>query len=347
MTLTRELVDSGRGAAIRSLMKLPRAAIRRLAGVPVVVNGRKLDPEMQLLLRLQKLEGPAIETLAMSKARLKFVSGFRAVGGSQPIGAVTDRTIDGPGGALTLRFYTPRGLTGRAPALVFFHAGGWMHGNLDSHDAQCRFLAEEAQVRVVAVDYRLAPEAPFPAAVDDAWAAWTWVTEHAMGIGIDPERIAVGGDSAGGNLSAVIAQRAVREGAHAPAFQLLLYPVTDFVETSASRVTLGEGFLLTKAYMDLAEDNYLVGSEDPSDPRLSPLRHDPTGVAPAYLVTAGFDPLVDEGKAYADKMSAAGVPVEYVCEEGLIHTFGNMVGYGSAAPRAMRRAAAALQRGLS
>lgn len=347
MTLIRRLVDGVRGTTARSLMKLPRPVLRRLAGDPVVVDGKTLDPEMQLLLRLQKLEGPAIETVAMGKARTKFVSGFQVVGGSQPIGAVTDRTIDGPGGPLMLRFYTPRGLTGQAPALVYFHGGGWMHGNLESHDATCRFLAGEAQVRVIAVDYRLAPEAPFPAAVDDAWAAWTWVTDHAKGIGIDPDRIAVGGDSAGGNLSAIIAQLAVREGGHAPAFQLLIYPATDFVETSASRLTYAEGFLLTKAYMDLGEENYLLGDEDRSDSRLSPLRHDPAGVAPAYVVTAGFDPLQDEGRAYADKMKAAGVAVEYVCEDGLIHTFANMVGYGSTAPRAMRRAAAALQRGLS
>src|SRR3954470_5120200 len=122
MTLTRQLVDGARGATTRSLMKLPRPVIRRLSGAPVVVDGKTLDPEMQLLLRLQKLEGPAIETLAMSKARLKFVSGSRSIGGNQPIGAVTDRTIDGPGGPLSLRFFTPRGLTGRAPALVFFHA---------------------------------------------------------------------------------------------------------------------------------------------------------------------------------------------------------------------------------
>lgn len=347
MSLAQQAVDGARGITARALVKLPRSAVRRLAGDPVVVDGKTLDPEMQLLLRLLKLEGPAIETLAMSKARTKFISGFQVVGGKQPIGAVTDRTIDGPGGPLTLRFYTPSGLAGQAPALVYFHGGGFMHGNLDSHDATCRFLAEEAQVRVIAVDYRLAPEAPFPAAVDDAWAAWTWVTDHAKGLGLDPGRIAVGGDSAGGNLSAGLAQRAVRDGARAPAFQLLIYPITDFMESAASRTMYGEDFLLTRAYLDLSEGHYLLGDEDTSDPRLSPLRHDTAGVAPAYVVTAGFDPLQDEGRAYAEAMRAAGVPVEYVCEDGLIHTFANIVGYGSSAPRAMRRAAAALQRGLS
>lgn len=347
MSLVTQLVGTARGVTARSILKLPKPVIRRLAGAPVVIDGKTLDPEMQLLLRLIRLEGPAVETLPIRKGRANVVAGAKVVGGTPPIGAVTDRTIDGPGGPLTLRFYTPRGLTGDAPALVYLHGGAWIYGDLDSHDAVCRFLAEEAQVRVVAVDYRLAPEAPFPAGFDDAWAAWTWITEHAKGIGIDPTRIAVGGDSAGGNFAALVAQHAVGEPGIAPAFQLLIYPVTDFLDTSASRKTYAEGFYLTKAFMDVGEENYLLGDEDKADRRLSPLHQDVTGVAPAYLVTAGFDPLLDEGKAYADKLRAAGVPVEYVCEEGLIHSFANMVAVGTSAPRAMRRAAAALQRGLT
>lgn len=347
MSLVAQLAGTARGVSARSILKLPRPVVRRLAGAPVVIDGRTLDPEMQLLLRLQRIEGPAAETLPIRKGRAKVVDDAKVVGGSPPIGAVTDRTIDGPGGPLTLRFYTPRGLTGDAPALVFFHGGAWIYGDLDSHDAVCRFLAEEAQVRVVAVDYRLAPEAPFPAGFEDAWAAWTWITKHAKGIGIDATRIAVGGDSAGGCLAALVAQHAVKAAGIKPAFQLLIYPVTDFLTTSASRKTYAEGFYLTKAFMDLGEESYLLGDEDRADPRLSPLHQDVTGVAPAYLVTAGFDMLLDEGKAYADKLRAAGVPVEYVCEEGLIHSFANMVGVGTSAPRAMRRAAAALQRNLT
>lgn len=347
MSLLAQLTGTARGVTARSILKLPRPVIRQLAGAPVVIAGRTLDPEMQLLLRLQRIEGPAAETLPIRKGRATVVDTARVVGGNLPIGAVTDRTIDGPGGPLTLRFYTPRGLTGDAPALVFFHGGAWIYGDLDSHDAVCRFLAEEAQVRVIAVGYRLAPEAPFPASFEDSWAAWTWITEHAKGVGIDPGRIAVGGDSAGGCLAALVAQHAVKDPGISPAFQLLIYPVTDFLDTSASRKTYAEGFYLTEAYMDLGEENYLLGDEDKADPRLSPLHQDVTGVAPAYLVTAGFDMLLDEGKAYADKLRAAGVPVEYVCEEGLIHSFANMVGVGTAAPRAMRRTAAALQRGLS
>ncbi len=347
MSFAHQVIDGVMGTTARSLMKLPRPVIRRLAGGPVVLHGRTLDPEMQLLLKLQHLEGPPVETISISKARRQIVASSKMVGGKQPIGAVTDRTIDGPRGPLPLRFYTPRGLKGPAPALVFFHGGGWIYGDLESHDALCRFLAEEAQVRVIAVDYRLAPEAPFPAAFDDSWAAWKWISEHAQGLGIDVSRIAVGGDSAGGNLAAIVAQHAVADEGVAPAFQLLIYPATDFLSVSESRTSYAEGFFLTKAFMDLAEENYLVGNEDKADKRLSPLHHDPAGVAPAYVVTAGFDPLLDEGKAYADKMTAAGVRVEYVCEDGLIHGFANMVAFGSAAPKAVRRAAAALQRGLS
>jgi acetyl esterase len=328
-------------------MQLPRPVLTRLAGAPVVVGGRTLDPEMQLLLKLQELQGPAVESVAISRGRRMLRAGFQLTGGKQPIGAVTERTIDGPGGPLGLRFYTPRGLSGRSPALLYFHGGGWVYGDLESHDATCRFLAEEAQVRVVAVDYRLAPEAPFPAAVDDALAAWTWIVEHAQGLGIDQERIAVGGDSAGGNLAAIIAQQTVAAGGPSPAFQLLIYPATDFRDTSQSRLTYAEGFLLTKAFMDVAEENYLIGGEDRSDPRLSPLHGEVAGVAPAYVVTAGFDPLLDEGDAYAQKLREAGVRVEHVREDGLIHGFVNMVGLGRSAPKAVRRAAAALQRNLS
>lgn len=347
MVSPKQAAAAAKGTTMRSILKLPKPVIRRLAGKPIVIDGKTLDEEMQLMLRLEKLEGPAVETLPITRGRKQVVSSAALAGGSPSIGAVTDRTIDGPGGKLSLRFYTPKGMRGAAPALFFIHGGGWIYGDLDSHDATCRFLAEEAQVRVIAVDYRLAPEAPFPAAFDDAWAAWQWIVNNAQGLGIDIDRLAIGGDSAGGNLAAVICQRAVREDFQAPTFQLLIYPATDFVDDWRTYETFAEGFYLTKAFRDLARENYLLGNEDLADPRLSPLRNDVKGVAPAYVVTAGFDPLLDEGKAYADKLREAGVPVEYVCEERLIHGFANLVGAGSSAPKAVRRAAAALQRGLS
>lgn len=348
MVSAAQLLGMVRAKGAQAVFSLPAPVIRRLAGPPLVKDGRTLDPEMQLLLRIMGLQGPAVESLPITRGRRMYTEAFTMLAGKQPIGAVTDRQIDGPAGPIDLRFYTPQGLSGTAPALVYLHGGGWVYGDLDAYDGVCRFLAEHAQVRVISVDYRLAPEAVFPAGVEDAIAAWRWVTEHATGLGIDPQRIAVGGDSAGGNLSAIIAQEAVRDDSLvAPAFQLLIYPATDFAEEHPSRRANGEGFLLTKTFMDLVEENYLAGDEDRADPRLSPLRHDPAGVAPAYVVTAGFDPLLDEGTLYAEKLKEAGVPVEHVCEDGLIHGFANMIGIGRSAPAAMRRAAAALQRGLS
>ena len=341
------LMRYARTIGVRAIFALPRPLLRRLAGPPVVVDGKTLDLEMQVLLKLQRLEGPPAEAQPMEQARRQIVASSLLLGGTQPIGAVADRTIDGPGGPIGLRLYTPTASTGPSPALVYVHGGSFMHGDLDSHDAICRMLAEDARVRVIAVDYRRAPEAPFPAAVDDVWAAWTWVNENAVSLGLDPDRIAIGGDSAGGNLSAVTAVRAAREGVMAPAFQLLFYPCTVFGQPSKSRELYGEGFYLSRVLMDLADANYLAGHEDLSDPRISPLLCDPTGVAPAYVVTAGFDPLLDEGEAYADLMREAGVDVEYQCEESLIHAFVNMAGTAGSARAAVSRASAALQRGLS
>lgn len=321
--------------------------VKAVAGRPVVIDGKRLDPEMQVLLRLQRIEGPSVEEVSISHGRRILRSQAQLAGGTPPIGAVTERTITGPGGPLRLRFYTPRGMSGPSAALVFYHGGGWVYGDLDSHDALCRALAEQAQVRVISVDYRLAPEATFPAATDDAWAAWTWVRDHAAALAIQPDRIAVGGDSAGGNLAAVVAQQATREDGVPPAFQLLIYPATDFSERAPSRDTYGAGFYLTTGFMDKAEENYLVGDEDRADPRLSPLRGDVTGVAPAHVVTAGFDPLLDEGDAYAELLRDAGVPVEHHCEEGLIHGFASLVSFGRSGPAAVARLSAALQRGLS
>ncbi|MEO6470612.1 MAG: alpha/beta hydrolase, partial [Aeromicrobium sp.] len=261
---------SAKGVAVRSIVGLPKPVVRRLAGKPVVIEGKTLNPEMQLILRLEKFEGPPTESQPISRGRKQTLASCQMLGGSPSIGAVTDRTIDGPGGKLPLRFYTPKGMHGASPALVFFHGGGFVYGSIDSHDALCRFLAEEAQVRVISVDYRLAPEAPFPAAFDDSWAAYRWIVENAQGIGVDISRIAVGGDSAGGNLAALVAQHAVREGAHSPKFQLLIYPVVDYLGEYESKETFGSGFYLTKEYMDVSDENYLLGDEDPADPRLSP-----------------------------------------------------------------------------
>jgi acetyl esterase len=199
-----------------------------------------------------------------------------------------------------------------------------VYGDLDSHDALCRFLAENAGVRVLAVDYRLAPEAPFPAAVDDAWAAFEHVARHPEEYGGDPARLAVGGDSAGGSLSAVTALRAAEEGLPL-AFQLLIYPLTDFGGGTRSRELFGRGLFLTTEFMELATSTYL-GDGDPRDPRASVLHAEvPAGLAPAFVATAGFDPLRDEGEAYVRKLQEAGVPVRHRRYDGEVHGFANVL----------------------
>jgi len=345
LLLSRTLEDV-KGRAVRALFRLPLGVLRALAGRPVVIDGKTLDPEMQLILKLQNLEGPDFAALPIGRGRRALVAGARMVGGSPPVGSVSDRAVAGPEGELMLRFYTPRDVTATSPALLYIHGGGFVYGDLDNYDAVCRFLAERAGVRVVAIDYRLAPEHGFPAAVDDVLAAYRWVVEHAEGLGIDPERVAVGGDSAGGNLAAVVAQQTVGSDA-APVFQLLIYPLTDMAEVWPSRKSFADGFFFSTLFRDVIDTHYAASAPDRWDPRISPLYGDVTGVAPAYLVTAGFDPLLDEGKAYADKLADAGVQVEYVCEEGLIHSFANMVSLGRSGPEAMARAAEALRRGLA
>ncbi len=334
------VLASTEAAAFRGLMALPPALMRRLAGPPVQRDGRTLDLENQWLLRLQGLlREPVVEDQPVPEGRAVLRRQCRLVGQKQPVGQTRDLALPGPAGPVPARLYVPRSHgTGRGPApmLVYLHGGGMVYGDLDSHDALCRFLAERADVLVLAVDYRLAPEHPFPAAVDDCWAAYQWVAEHADQLGADPDRLAVGGDSAGGCLSAVVALEAAAAGVPC-AYQLLVYPVTDMGGRSASRRLFDEGFYLTRRFMDSAETRYLAG-HDPHDPRASVLHVEkvPDGLAPALVVTAGFDPLRDEGQAYAALLAAQGVPVEAHELPGMIHGFLNVVGVGRSA-----RAAAA------
>ncbi len=328
---------------LRVVMGLPAAAQRRLGGRPVVRDGLTLDPDVQLLLRLQRLtREPGAETLPMADGRRAIRRITRLNGGRQPVGSVRHLRVAG----LPARLYVPTGAAPTGPLLLFFHGGGFMHGDLDSHDAPCRFLAERAGVRVLAVDYRLGPEEPFPAAYDDALAALRWLREHATEVGADPGRIGVGGDSAGGNLAAGVALDAARSGVPL-AFQLLVYPATDAARTTASADLFAEGFYLTKAYLELANESYAVDA-DLRDPRLSPAYADlPTGVAPAYVATAGFDPLRDEGEAYARRLVETGVAVELRRFEGQVHGFFNITGVGRSSRAANVEISEALRAGLA
>lgn len=226
--------------------------------------------------------------------------------------------------AVALRVYRPAGSANeeRLPALVFFHGGGWTIGDLDTHDVLCRLLANGARCAVCSVDYRLAPEAPFPAAVDDCVAATRYVTENAAALGIDARRIAVGGDSAGGNLAAVVCLHARDSGAGSIAFQLLVYPATDQRCGSASHERNAEGYLLTRAAIEYFRGHYVPRPADWADWRASPLLAEShAGLPPALVLTAGFDPLVDEGRAYAERLRACGTAVAYRQYDDMVHGF--------------------------
>ena len=261
-----------------------------------------------------------------------------------PIGKIENITMPGPAGPLKLRIYTPVAEGADAlPAIVYFHGGGWVIGDLDTHDALCRTLANEVGARVIAVDYRLAPEHKFPAAADDSYAAVKWVEANASELGVDANRIAVAGDSAGGNLSAVVCLMAKQKGGPRIIYQLLIYPVTQWKAPTGSMDSFAEGYFLEKKGMHWFFDQYASGS-DPNDWRLSPLAApDVTGLPRAYVVTAGFDPLRDEGKAFADKLNRAGVAAVYVDYPGMIHGFFTMSAVVPTAKIAISDAAKALR----
>jgi acetyl esterase len=314
------------GRLARALAALPPRLQIRLSGrPPVIIDGDQLAPELQLLLAVLERRGlPRPETMAPVELRA-LRRRQAAVYGSRrtAVGAVEDLVIDA-GVALRARHYAPAEPGGPHPLLVYFHGGGFVIGDLETHDSVCRLLCRHAGTHVLAVDYRLAPEHPFPAALDDARGALRWASANARAIEADPDRIGVGGDSAGGNLAAGVSLLAARDGGPSPVLQLLIYPVTDFSGRLRSRELFGEGFFLTNAEMDWFESNYLgsVGGECARDPRVSPLlAEDLGGLAPAIVATAAFDPLRDEGEEYAAALRRAGTPTILRRFPGLIHAF--------------------------
>ena len=310
-----------------------------------------LDVHVRTLLdQMATLKLPKFSEIGPQAARAAMRAGiFR--GGDTPVGKVEDRKLPGPAGDIAVRVYTPKDAADAVlPGLVFYHGGGFVIGDLETHDDLCRNLANGSMCRVVAIDYRLAPEHPFPAAVDDCFAATRYIAGHAAEFGIDPARFAVGGDSAGGNLAAVVCQLAKLEGGPRIAYQLLIYPVTQLgadAETRSMREN-GKGYFLEKEGMDWFTRCYAPDPRHRSDPRLSPLLcTDLKDLPPAYVITAGFDPLRDEGRDYADKLDAAGVPVTYVNYPGMVHGFFSMRGLIPKAREAVAAAAAAVREGVA
>lgn len=328
----------------RGILALPGPVQRLLAGRPQQSQGQTLATDIQAMLRLMRItREPELGSVPLTDARRLLRRQTRLAGGGQRIGAVRDLPVGDRAG----RLYVPTGATTPGPLLLWFHGGGFIFGDLDTHDPACRFLAERSGVAVLSVDYRLAPEDPYPAAHDDCEATFRWVVEHAAELGADADRIGVGGDSAGGTLAASVAIAAAREGLPL-AFQLLLYPGTDWRGGTESRALYHRRLVLTQEFMDAAHAAYLPDEGLASDPRVSPLLAElPIGLAPAYVVTAGFDPLRDEGEAYARKLAEAGVRLEVRRFPGQVHGFMHFVGIGRSAGVAMTEIAGRLRTALA
>lgn len=343
-----------------ALAGLPPAAALRLAGGSVTVDGQELDPGIALTLRLARLRGsgsfidPMATDPATERRRMRRDAAL-AQGAPTPVGPVRELVAPGPRGPIAARHYVPpqRGarhhappqraardggaqtgasaVTPRWPLLVYAHGGGWVTGDLDTHDELCRLICRHARVHVLALDYALAPEHPFPAGLEDVVAGVDWAMREAEGLGADPARVAVGGDSAGGNLVTVACQELVREGGPLPCLQVLIYPAVDRGRSRRSDDLFGEGFFLDRHSRRWCERYYPGDAIPDDDPRISPLRGELRGLPAAIVLTAAFDPLRDEGEEYAAALRTAGVPVVGHRALGMIHGFANMTGVSRAA----------------
>ena len=311
-----------------------------------------LHPQVQAVMdAMARMNLAPPHTMPVDQARAQFMRSRGVyLAPPQSVASVADRALPGPGGDLPVRVYRPAGSEPAAllPALVFFHGGGWVFGNLDSHDPLCRELCNLAGCAVVSVAYRVAPESKFPAAVDDAIAAIRYVAGHGKELGIDSAKLATGGDSAGGTLAAAAALTFRDQGGPRLRLQALIYPVTDMTLDSPAYARIPTGYTLPRERMLFFREAYLRGPEDIADWRASPLKaRDLSNLPPALVLTAAQDPLVDEGKAYADRLAAAGVPVKYSCYEGMVHGFLSMAGAIDAGHAGIAEVAGALKRAFA
>ena len=304
-----------------------------------------LHPQVVRFLEAQRALGlTPIEQDTPEEFRQLLRAGIAAPGEPEAIESIEDREIAGPELPIRMRIYSPVGRTSEG-ALVYYHGGGWVAGDLDTHDALCRALANTAGCLLVAVDYRLAPEHRYPAAVDDARAAFQWVCDHAPELGVAPNCVAVGGDSAGGNLAAVVSLMARDLQQPLPCLQVLIYPIVDRDFTTSSYQQFAEGYSLTASGMRWFWQQYLPESADSQAPYASPLRAaDVTRLPPALVITAQYDVLCDEGNQYATRLQTAGVPTEWKCYDGMIHGFVSRINFFDAAREAATQIASALQR---
>jgi acetyl esterase len=308
---------------------------------------QKLDPNVRSLLEMFEAQGgPPLESFPPAEARKLIRQMTDQIGGTpEPVQSIENLRIPGPDGDIPIRIYTPASPAPR-PAMVYFHGGGWVICDLDTHEVQCSAIARRAGAVVVSVDYRLAPEHKFPAAVTDSYAATIWVAANAGRLGIDPRRISVGGDSAGGNLAAVVSLKSRDERGPAIALQALVYPVTDLssFDTGSYR-EFAQGYQLTKPEMEWFRDQYLSSAEDRRHPHASPLlERNLRGLPPALIITAECDPLRDEGEAYAKRLEEAGVTVTSTRYAGMIHPFFSLTAVIPQAFDAIQQVADAVQR---
>jgi len=308
-----------------------------------------LDAEARMLLDLMEKavqDGrPRLNTLPYAVGR-QAVDKMSEDSEADPpqVGETVDGDFAGPGGKIRFRRYRPQGAAaGPLPTLIYYHGGGFVIGNIETHDSTCRRLTNKSRCQVISIDYRLSPEHPFPAPTDDGVAAFRHIRDNAASFEVDAARIAVGGDSAGGAIAAVVCQAVRDAGGQGPAFQMLIYPATDSSKQSASRVAFAEGYFLTKDLMDWFWKAYVPAGTDLADLRLSPLlAKDLKGLPPAFVLTAGYDPLRDEGRAYADRLIEAGIKTTYVNYPGTIHGFFSLTRFLSQGLKANDEAAAVM-----
>ncbi|WP_169569096.1 alpha/beta hydrolase [Sneathiella limimaris] len=329
----------------RLLGKIPVGVFNLLyVGRRIKIDGQMLNAKAQFLCKVvDKQTLPASEdTVENEREQIEALS--TTLGGDYiPLPYVEDFTIPGDGGPIPVRLYKPTDTDELLPVLIGFHGGGFIRGSVNSHDGLFRRLVSFGNFAVLSVDYRLAPEHKFPAAVDDAYKALTWVQENGPSKGLDPKKIAIGGDSSGGNLAAVACQDAKRNKTEQPLIQVLIYPTTDSHFTANSHKLFAKGFFLTEERMHWYRDLYLNSPEDMDNPRASPLvADDVSGLAPALIISAGFDPLRDEAEDYAKRLKDAGVPVGMIRFEGMIHGFSSLSGLLPDADKSLKTIAEAV-----
>jgi acetyl esterase/lipase len=332
----------------RLVMSLPKPVLRAMSGGEAVeIGGRKLDHQFQMMAHAAK-SGPKMTDFPAPVARAAAAQAFKGAAAPLEPGVIAeDFDIPAPHGALPARSYRPDNQDASAPVFVYLHMGGGVIGDLDTGHAFCSILAKGARCPVVSVDYRLAPEHKFPAGLDDSLYAYRWTRDNAGRFGAPTGIAAIGGDSMGGNFSAIIAQDLKKAGEPQPVLQLLLYPATDVASETQSMTTYADAFPLTRETMEWFMGHYVPEGIDYADVRLSPMKEpDLSGLAPAIVVTAGFDPLCDQGEVYAHKLLEAGVPAFYRCYDSLAHGFIGFTGLVKAADIAAREIAGMVRQGF-